>query len=79
MPVDDAYYKLTNAQPTKALSPDQCQELLDKIHIDTAKFAEYMEDFRYYVKAGKQRRPEVWARRGSWGYPMRRAMRFTKA
>jgi hypothetical protein len=61
---DDAYYKLTNERPTKLLSPDQCQELLDKFHIDTA----YMEDFRYYVNTGEQRRPKVWARRGSWGF-----------
>ena len=41
------------------LSPDQCQALLDTFHIDSAKFAEYMEGYRYYVKTGEQRRPEV--------------------
>jgi hypothetical protein len=65
---DNAYQSVTNAQSTKSLSPDQCQELLDEFHIDTAKFAEYMEDFRYYVRTGEQRRPKVWAERGNWGF-----------
>ena len=66
--IDDAY----NTQAAKGpLSPDQCQALLDSFHIDSAKFAEYMEDYRYYVKTGEQRRPEVWAQRESWGFGFR--------
>ena len=63
--IENAYYALAVKQPP---SPDQCQALLDSFHIDTAKFAEYMEDFRYYAKTGEQRRPDVWAHRENWGF-----------
>jgi hypothetical protein len=63
--IDSAYYHQAAKQP---LSPDECQALLDSFHIDVAKFADYMDDFRYYVKTGEQRRPEVWAHRETWGF-----------
>lgn len=63
--IDKAYSILLEKQP---LTPDQCQKLLASFHIDTAKFSDYMDDFRYYVKTGEQRRPEVWANRESWGF-----------
>lgn len=52
----------------KSLSPDQCQALLERFQVDTARFADYMADFRYYVKTGEQRRPDVWAHRDAWGF-----------
>jgi hypothetical protein len=66
--IDNAYNTEAAKQP---LSPDQCQALLDSFHIDTAKFAEYLDDYRYYVKTGEQRRPEVWAHRERWGFGLR--------
>ncbi len=63
--IDNAYYTLAAKQPP---TPDQCQALLDSFHIDTTKFADYMDDFRYYAKTSEQRRPEVWAHRESWGF-----------
>ncbi len=63
--IDNAYNTLAAKQP---LTPDQCQAFLDSFQIDTTKFADYRDDFRYYIKTGEQRRPEVWARRGSWGF-----------
>jgi hypothetical protein len=63
--IDNAYNSQAAKQP---LSPDQSEALLDSFHIDSAKFAQYMEDYRYYVRTGEQRRPEVWAKRESWGF-----------
>jgi hypothetical protein len=62
----DTYYN--TQMKTGPLSPDQCQALLDRFHVDTTKFADYMADFRYYVEKGEQRRPEAWAHRESWGF-----------
>jgi hypothetical protein len=63
--IDGAYRVLLTNQP---VTPEQCQKLLDSFHIDTDKFSDDMDDFRYYARTGEQRRPEVWARRESWGF-----------
>jgi hypothetical protein len=65
---DRAYYDLIKATPNGALSPDQTLQLFKTFRVEPGKFTEYIEDFRYYVKTGKQRRPDVWAHRGSWAY-----------
>jgi len=65
---DEAYSKLLTAQAANPLSPDVCQALLDSSQVDTTRFADYMADFRYYVKTGEQRRAEVWAHRVIWGF-----------
>lgn len=62
---DKAYNTLAAQQPP---SPNQCQALFDSFHIDGARFADYMADFRYYAKTGEQRRPDVWAHRQTWGF-----------
>jgi hypothetical protein len=63
--IDKAYSELLAKQ---RITPDQCQKLLDSFHIDAGKFSDYMDDFRYYVKTGEQRRPEEWANREIWGF-----------
>jgi hypothetical protein len=50
------------------LSPDQIQKLFDQFHIDSSRFSPYMQDFRFYVSNKEQRRAEVWAKRGIWGF-----------
>ena len=62
---DSSYNKLATAQH---ISPEQIQKLFDDFHIDVTKFADHMEDFRYYVKTKEQRRPDIWTQRAKWAY-----------
>jgi hypothetical protein len=47
-----------------ALTPDECAKILERFHIDDEKTKELLTDYRYYYETGKQRRPDVWHRRG---------------
>jgi hypothetical protein len=63
-----AYYDIVKVQAPKPLSPDQCEKLLQRFHVDTTQFDSYMSDFQHYSATGEQRRPDVWAQRSSWGF-----------
>jgi hypothetical protein len=55
---DGAYMRFTNP-----LSPDETEEILGKFQLDNAESRALIEDYRYYLKHGKHRRPEVWRTR----------------
>lgn len=63
---DKADSSLTRAQPRKPASALECQDLLNKFGIHTARLTEHMDDFLYYESRTRQRRPEIWAMRASW-------------
>lgn len=48
---------------THPLTPDECKNLLDRFGIDDQTILDLLEDYRYYFKTGKQRRPDVWKSR----------------
>lgn len=62
---NQAFYTLSDEDHH---SPEKIQALFDRFQIDSSKFTPYMEDFRYYVSKKKQRRPEEWAKRETWGF-----------
>jgi hypothetical protein len=51
----NAYKRYTNP-----LSPKECEELLNQFNANSDKTKTLLEDYRYYLKYGKHRRPEVW-------------------
>lgn len=67
---DADYYKLKKDNPPSP-SPDQMQAFLGSYKINISDFSSHMEDFIYYFKNTEQRRPDVWAKRGDWGYGKR--------
>jgi len=50
-------------------TPDECEELLNRFHIDDAEHKELLEDYRYYIQHQKHRRPDVWHNRLTWLVP----------
>jgi hypothetical protein len=60
---DSAYNRIK--QPA---SPDEVEKLLTDFHINTSGFSGYVEDYQYYAKTLRQRRPLVWANRAAWGF-----------
>lgn len=55
-----AYKRYTNP-----LSPEECEDLLNQFHANSDQTKALLDDYRYYMKYGKQRRPEVWRARPS--------------
>jgi hypothetical protein len=47
-------------------SPDECHAFMDKLTITDLVARELLEDYRYYVKHGEHRRPQVWSDRDNW-------------
>jgi type I site-specific restriction-modification system R (restriction) subunit len=47
-------------------TPDQLELILDKFNINDPKTRSFVDDYRYYIKTGRQKRPDVWAQRGEW-------------
>jgi ABC-type transporter Mla subunit MlaD len=54
--------------PEKKQSADDLVKLLEKYHLDISAVSPYLDDFRVYVAHKKQRRPDVWSQRGTWGF-----------
>ena len=48
------------------ITPEQLHDLLARFGVLNEENENLIEDFRYYLKSGEQRRPEVWARRYRW-------------
>jgi hypothetical protein len=63
-----AYAALGQQEGDRPLSSAQLMELYRRFKVDERAFAPYMEDFVYYEKNGHQRSPDVWHRRGNWGF-----------
>ncbi len=57
-----AYTKAYN-RFTNPLSPEECEELLNEFHANSEQAKALLEDYRYYLKYEKHRRPEVWRER----------------
>jgi hypothetical protein len=51
----NAYKRFTNP-----LSPEECEGVLKQFNANTDETKALLEDYRYYLKYGKHRRPEVW-------------------
>jgi hypothetical protein len=51
----DAYERFTNP-----LSPAECEEILTRFNANSNETKALLDDYRYYLKYGKHRRPEVW-------------------
>ena len=49
-------------------SPDELEAFLRKSGYWTTALAEYVEDYRYYIRERQHRRPGVWRDRDHWGY-----------
>jgi hypothetical protein len=57
-----AYTKAYN-RFTNPLSPEECEEVLNEFHANTEQTKALIDDYTYYLRFGKQRRPEVWSQR----------------
>ena len=49
-------------------SPDELEAFLRKSEYWTSTLAEYVEDYRYYIREREHRRPDVWRDREHWGH-----------
>jgi hypothetical protein len=47
-------------------TPEECGRMMDVLQINNPERRELLEDYRHYVKTGKHRRPDVWAKRDTW-------------
>ncbi len=61
-PLQAALNPIMNTHP----SPDQLEKILNDCKINDTETRSFIDDYRYYLKTGRQRRPEVWANRGEW-------------
>ena len=49
-------------------SPDTLQRFLTESGFLSSARADYLEDYRYYIKEHQHRRPDVWRDRRNWGH-----------
>ena len=47
-------------------TPDECEVAMDMFRINDRFSRELLNDYRFYLQTGTQRRPQVWADRGNW-------------
>jgi hypothetical protein len=57
-----AYTKAYN-RFTNPLSPEECEDIVKEFHANSDQTAALLDDYKYFLKYGKQRRPEVWQQR----------------
>ena len=50
------------------LTADILEDFLKEHSFYTAAFADYIEDYRYYIKNHEHRRPHIWRDRENWGH-----------
>jgi len=60
--LQSALNPIMDSHPT----PDQLEKILNDCKIDDAETRSFIDDYRYYLKTGSQRRPAVWAGRRQW-------------
>jgi hypothetical protein len=63
-----AYKALTGQTGSKTPSAAQMVDFFHRYGVGVGPFESYLDDFRYYEANGHQRRPDVWHKRGEWGY-----------
>lgn len=49
-------------------SPDEIEGFLRKTGCWNSNLAEYIEDYKYYIRVRQHRRPDVWRDRQHWGH-----------
>ena len=59
---DTAMQSVLGHHPT----PDELEKIVKEAGIDDPVTLAFIDDYRYYVKTGKHRRPEVWHKRSEW-------------
>jgi hypothetical protein len=55
-------WRTTTTWPT----PDECEVAMNRLRINDRFSRELLNDYRFYMQTGTQRRPEIWADRGNW-------------
>ena len=53
-----------NVQTIRTITPHQLRDLLNRFGVLGGEETAFIEDLDYYLRTGKQKRPDVWARRG---------------